>query len=80
VNLTALNVYRENTGDGVIRSVCLDHWRKGRVEFVEGVCRNKGRSEELKGSHCGDQTHGAPLRVYRVSGPVISEYGAINRL
>jgi len=79
VNLTTLSAYRENTGGGVIRGVCPDYW-KGRVEIGEDVCRNKGRFEELKRSHCGDQNHGASLCVSRVSGTVISEYEAINRL
>jgi len=61
VNLTIL-VYQKNTGDGVIRGIRLDHCRKGRVEIVEDVCRNKGRSEELQGPHCGDLARGAPLR------------------
>jgi len=46
----------------------------------EDVYRTKGRFEELKGSHCGDQTHGASLRVSSVSGTVVSEYEAVNRL
>ena len=29
---------------------------------MEDVCRNKGRSEELQGPHCGDLARGAPLR------------------
>jgi len=44
MNLTILSAYRENT-----RGVCLDHWRKGRVEMVEDGCQSKGRFEELKG-------------------------------
>ena len=80
MHLTILSVYRDNAGDGVIRGVCLDHWRKGRVEIVKVVGRNKGRFEGLTGSHCGDQTYGASLRVSRVNGMVISEYEAINSL
>jgi hypothetical protein len=41
--LTILVTYRENTGDGVIRGFCPDHWRNGRVEMVEDGCRRKGR-------------------------------------
>ena len=41
VNLTILSAYRENPGDGVIRGVCPDHWRKGRVVIVR-MCRTKG--------------------------------------
>ena len=45
--MTILSVERKNTDDGVIRGVCPDQSRKGRVEIVEGVCRTKGRFERL---------------------------------
>ena len=78
--MTILSAYRENTGDGTIRGTWLEHWRKGRVEIVEGVCRTKGSFEKWAGSHCGGKTHRVSLRVRRVSGTVIPEYEAINCL
>jgi hypothetical protein len=64
VNLTILSAYGGNAGDGVLRGFCINHWRKGWVEIMEDGCRSRGRFEAS--SHCGDQTHGASLRVSRV--------------